>query len=331
MVAGIAAIAMSFALLAGCNPGDDATADTTGSTGTEQAAAEEDGDAAEETEAPEEEETPDPQSLSEGEEQEDGSLKVSFGAASSGYNCNFTGSGYPLISYTDQWAEAFVGSDGFFSSSDYKGIKVTVAEANANVKVKIIGYNGDTAVTGDQDSLYAPFTGTTITKNFADFGDKEITKVKITLQSAEANQDIAITGVSLIKSDDTEESVKLNINWGCVLYYFTGNVSFTGQYGAVVAKATGVKLSDYKGVKIELEDEVAADLLQFTVAYNGYTEDEYGNPVPTGYSGITGKESSMTFDTAKTTVEEIRVQYKGTAATTEAPFNVKIKGIYLTK
>ena len=40
MVAGIAAIAMSFALLAGCNPGDDATAtDTTGSSGTEQAAA----------------------------------------------------------------------------------------------------------------------------------------------------------------------------------------------------------------------------------------------------------------------------------------------------
>ena len=131
MVAGIAAIAMSFAMLAGCTPGDDATADTTGSTGTEQAAANDNDDAAAGDNNADASDASNASGSGSGSDSGSGSEEEADEAPESAYKL------YTVTTTSETTAESFaltlqVDNDG---SQDENGLKVTISDFELWLKV----------------------------------------------------------------------------------------------------------------------------------------------------------------------------------------------------
>lgn len=240
---------------------------------------------------------------------EDQSVEISAGGW--GYT---TSAAYPVtVSYSSQYAEAYVGENsGVISLEDYVGVRVTVAEANENVQLKICAENSSGTGLG-----YIQLSSTETTVLFSTYSEglADYTTVYAGLQSVSGETSVVVNSVELISGEEssyTYTEVSLVNWWGATITGEFTTVTFTGGQWAQCGQLESLSTDEWGGYSVVLGEECTATV-NVTAQYT--TTDGSTDYISQSLQGQTSV--TIYFDQAVnagiTTIDVVSIQYVGTS------------------
>lgn len=206
--------------------------------------------------------------------------------------------GWGTITFTSTNGEYKIAQN--LNLSDYKGIKVVVDNASgcqaiAAGSVLVNDWNGvapgEDGYNTCYETLYKQFDAETGEAyiEFSNLSSENTSVTKVEIQATAEDATAKIKSVTLIKSDDSEETLTEGVGtvWGCS--YSTNNFKFTNQYGQVAFKT----FPTYDATKIytlHLTFDAAPDGLMVEVTAPA------GNKYPSLTAGATSLDLTLDYE-----------------------------------